>query len=86
MDFDRDKNKQKRSHRVLKEDATIERRSAFTIRLVCISVYDVAARGLRAAGSRLLHVYYGAFCADIIVGIHQMSIRRSVERERIYSH
>lgn len=35
MDFDRDKNKQKRSHRVLKEDANMERRSAFTIRLVC---------------------------------------------------
>lgn len=35
MDFDRDKNKQKRSHRALKEDANIERRSAFTIRLVC---------------------------------------------------
>lgn len=51
MDFDRDKNKQKRSHRVLKEDATIERRSAFTIRLVCISVYD----GWQPQ-ARLLHV------------------------------
>lgn len=34
MDFDRDKNKQKRSHRVVKEEATIERRSAFSIRFV----------------------------------------------------
>lgn len=32
MEFDRDKNKQKRSHRVVKEQATIERRSAFSIR------------------------------------------------------
>lgn len=32
MDFDRDKNKQKRSHRVVKEEATMERRSAFSIR------------------------------------------------------
>lgn len=32
MDFNRDKNKQKRSHRIVKEDATTERRSAFSIR------------------------------------------------------
>lgn len=32
MDFDRDKNKQKRSHRVVKEENTTERRSAFSIR------------------------------------------------------
>lgn len=34
MDFDRDKNKQKRSHLIVKEECTVERRSAFTIRLV----------------------------------------------------
>lgn len=32
MDFDRDKNKQKKSHRVAKDGETIERRSAFSIR------------------------------------------------------
>lgn len=32
MDFDRDKNIQKRSHRVVKEESHIERRSAFSIR------------------------------------------------------
>lgn len=32
MDFDRDKNKQKKSHRVAKDVETIERRSAFSIR------------------------------------------------------
>lgn len=32
MDFDRDKNRQKRSHRVVKEEAPQERRSAFSIR------------------------------------------------------
>lgn len=34
MEFDRDKNKQKRSHRVVKEEATTERRSAFSIRYI----------------------------------------------------
>ncbi|XP_031631724.1 protein timeless homolog [Contarinia nasturtii] len=33
MDFDRDKNKQKRSHRIAKDEATFERRSALSIRL-----------------------------------------------------
>lgn len=32
MDFDRDKNKQKKSHRIAKEEETIERRSALSIR------------------------------------------------------
>lgn len=32
MDFDRDKNKQKKSHRIAKEEATFERRSALSIR------------------------------------------------------
>lgn len=32
MDFDRDKNKQKRSHRVAKDEEAVERRSAFSIR------------------------------------------------------
>lgn len=32
MDFDRDKNKQKRSHRVAKDEEAVERRSALTIR------------------------------------------------------
>lgn len=34
MDFDRDKNKQKKSHRLAKEEQTVERRSAFSIRFV----------------------------------------------------
>lgn len=42
MDFDRDKNKQKRSHRVAKEEATIERRSAFSIRFVFFSFYSIS--------------------------------------------
>lgn len=40
MDFDRDKNKQKRSHRIVKEQPSAERRSAFSIR--CINVLMVA--------------------------------------------
>lgn len=40
MDFDRDKNKQKRSHRIVKEQLSTERRSAFSIR--CINVLMVA--------------------------------------------
>lgn len=35
MDFDRDKNQQKRSYRIVKEEASAERRSAFSIRCCC---------------------------------------------------
>lgn len=34
MDFNSDKEKKKRSHRIAKDEETIERRSAFSIRLV----------------------------------------------------
>lgn len=57
MDFDRDKNKQKRSHRIVKEQASTERRSAYSIR--CINVLMVARYG--AAVQPLLGVLLGSY-------------------------
>ena len=34
MDFDREKTNQKRSHRIVKENEKLERRSAFSVRLI----------------------------------------------------
>lgn len=76
MDFDRDKNKQKRSHRVLKEDATIERRSAFTIRLVC---------NFLIASVCFFRLVYFAFLRVIFFRTLAIDIRNAiVRREYIY--
>ncbi|XP_001998905.3 protein timeless homolog [Drosophila mojavensis] len=51
MDFDRDKQAQKRSHRHIKEEAQVTRRSAFTVRL-CLREYCIEV--LRSAYNTLV--------------------------------